>query len=280
MIVVTGATGNIGRPLVAELARLGQDVTAVSRADTAPLEDPRVRGIGADLADPDSLRAAVDGASDMFLLVPGSGGQLDGERIIGVAADAGVRRLVLVSSLGAGTRPESASHGPFGELEKLVRGSGLAWTVLRPGDFASNALAWVPSIRAERTVYAPFGDVALPSVDPLDLAAVAAAVLTEDGHDGKTYELTGPVPVSPRDKTEALAAALGTPLTFVELTREQARSGMLDVMPEPIVDGTLAILGDPTPQERAVSPDVETVLGRPGHTFADWARRHTPAFGA
>ncbi|MEV0952756.1 NAD(P)H-binding protein [Promicromonospora sp. NPDC050249] len=278
MIIVTGATGNIGRPLVAELARRGHDVTAVSRAGTAPLDDPRVRGERADLADPDSLRAVVAGAEAMFLLVPGSGEHLDTERIITTAADAGVRRLVLLSSLGAATRSGSVSHGPLAQLEKLVRGSGLDWTVLRPGDFASNAFAWAPSVRAERTVHAPFGDVALPAVDPSDIAEVAAAALVDDGHTGRTYALTGPAAVSPRERTRALAEALGVPLTFVELTRAEARAGMLAYIPEHVVDGTLAILGEPLPEEQVVSPDVETVLGRPARSFADWARRNVAAF--
>lgn len=280
MIVVTGATGNIGRPLVAELARRGHDVTAVSRAGTAPLKDPRVRGVSADLADPDGLRAAVGGASTLLLLVPGAGGHLDRERIIGAVADAGVRRLVLVSSQAAGTRPESLSHRPMAELEKLVQGSGLDWTVLRPAGFYTNAFAWIPTVRAERAVHAPFGDVALPGIDPLDIADVAAAALTQDGHTGRTYELTGPDATTPRERTAALGTALGMPLTFAELTREQALGGMLEVMPEEIAEGTLSILGQPTPQERAVSPDVEAVLGRPGRTFADWAHRNAPAFAA
>lgn len=280
MIVVTGATGNIGRPLVAELARRGHDVTAVSRAGTAPLDDPRVRGERADLADPDSLRAVVAGAEAMFLLVPGSGEHLDTERIIATAADAGVRRLVLLSSLGAATRSGSVSHGPLAQLEKLVQGSGLDWTVLRPGDFASNAFAWAPSVRADRTVHAPFGDVALPAVDPSDIAEVAAAALVDDGHAGRTYALTGPAAVSPRERTRALAEALGVPLTFVELTRAEARAGMLAYIPEHVVDGTLAILGEPLPEEQVPSPDVETVLGRPARSFADWARRNVAAFEA
>ena len=280
MIVITGATGNIGRPLVAELARQGQDVTAVSRGGTAPLDSPRVRGMSADLTDPGSLRRAVDGASAVLLLVPGAGGHLDRERIIAAAADAGVRRLVLVSSQAAGTRPESLSHRPMAELEKLVQGSGLDWTVLRPAGFYTNAFAWVPTVRAGRAVHAPFGDVALPGVDPLDIAVVAAAALTEEGHAGRTYELTGPETTTPRERTAALAGVLGISLTFVELTREQAFAGMREVMPEEIADGTRSILGEPTGRERAISPDVEKVLGRPARTFADWARRNAAAFRA
>lgn len=280
MIVVTGATGNIGRPLVTELARRGHDVTAVSRSGAVPLDDPRVRGEHADLAVPDSLRGAVEGAEAMFLLVSGSGEHLDTERIITTAADAGVRRLVLLSSLGAATRSGSVSHKPFAQLEKQVRESGLDWTVLRPGDFASNAFAWAPSVSAERTVHAPFGDVALPAVDPFDIAEVAASALVDEGHAGRTYALTGPAAVSPRDRTHALAEVLGVPLTFVELTREEARARMLAYIPEHVVDGALAILGEPLSEEQVVSPDIETVLGRSARSFADWARRNAAAFTA
>lgn len=152
--------------------------------------------------------------------------------------------------------------------------------MLRPGDFASNAFAWALSVRAERIVHAPFGDVALPAVDPSDIAEVAVAALVDDGHAGRTYALTGPAAVSPRERTQALAEALGVPLTFAELTREEARAGMLAYIPEHVVDGTLAILGEPLPEEQAVSPDVETVLGRPARSFADWARRNAAAFAA
>ncbi|MFI2362493.1 SDR family oxidoreductase [Promicromonospora sp. NPDC019610] len=278
MIVVTGATGNIGRPLVAELARRGHDVTAVSRAGLAPLDHRLVRGVRADLAEPEGLHAAVDGADALFLLVPGSGGHLDTERIIGIAAEAGVRRIVLLSSLGAVTRAGSASHAPLAELEKRVQGSGLEWTLLRPADFASNALAWVPTIRSERAVHAPFGDVALPAVDPLDIAEVAAAALVDTGHGGRSYVLTGPAALSPRERTGVLAEVLGVPIAFVEQTRDEARADMVAYMPEPVVEGTLGILGEPTPQEQQISLDIENVLGRPAHTFADWARRNMGSF--
>ena len=92
--------------------------------------------------------------------------------------------------------------------------------------------------------------------------------------------LTGPAAVSPRERTEVLARALGAPIAFVEQTRDEARADMLAYMPEPVVDGTLAILGSPTPQEQQVSPDIENVLGRPAHSFEDWVRRSAGAFMA
>lgn len=125
---------------------------------------------------------------------------------------------------------------------------------------------------------APFGDVGLPTVDPADVAEVAAVVLREGGHAGSTYDLTGPAPVTPRERAEAIGEALGTPVRFIEQTRAEARAQMLSFMPEPVVEGTLAILGEPLPAEQETSPAVERILGRAPRAFADWAARTAPAF--
>ncbi|MFD8986535.1 NAD(P)H-binding protein [Streptomyces goshikiensis] len=270
MIVVTGATGNVGRELVRLLVAAGESVTAVSRQ---PGELPDgVRHVRADLAEPETLRTALDGADALFLLVAGE----DPGAVLGHAAAGGVRRVVLLSSQGAGTRPDVYGH-PVA-FEEAVRASGLDWTVLRSGGLDSNAYAWAESVRTGGEAQAPFGDVGLPVVDPADVAAVAAAVLTGGGHTGRTYELTGPAPVTPREQAEAIGAAIGTPVRFTELTRAQARERMLRFMPEPVVEGTLGILGAPLPAERRVSPDVEYVLGRAPRTFAEWAAGAAVAF--
>ena len=278
MIVVTGATGNVGRPLVQALAEAGEDVVAVSRGVSPGAVPAGVRHHRADLADAAGLRPALTGAGALFLLVSGAGAHLDIGAILDVAAAAGVRRIVLLSSQAAVTRPESVSHAPLRAIEQAVEGTGLAWTHLRPGGFATNALAWAPSVRAGRVVTAPFGDVGLPAVDPADIAAVAAAVLRDDRHAGRAYELTGPELSTPRQRAAAIAAALGEPVRFVEQSPEEARTRMLGFMPEPVVEGTLAIIGAPTPAEQRISPDVARVLGRPPHAFADWARRSAAAF--
>ncbi|MGI5242651.1 hypothetical protein [Dactylosporangium sp. CA-139066] len=127
-------------------------------------------------------------------------------------------------------------------------------------------------------MHAPFADVALPIIDPDDIAAVAAAALLDERHAGRTYTLTGPEPTTPRERAAAIAAAIGEPVRFVEQTPESARAQMLAFMPEPVADGTLAILGRPLPAERSVSPDVEAVLGRKPSSFADWAARNAAAF--
>ncbi|WP_432920906.1 NAD(P)H-binding protein [Microbispora sp. CA-135349] len=270
MIVVTGAIGNVGGRLVALLAAAGERVTAVSRRDTEPPQG--VRQVRADLGDPAGLKEAFDGADALFLLVAGEAPQA----VVEAARAGGIRRVVLLSSQGAGTRPEFYRHPAA--FEDAVRRSGLEWTILRPGGFHSNAYAWAESIRGGRTAAAPFGDIGLPTVDPADIAEVAAAVLREDGHTGRVYELTGPAPTTPRERAAAIGAALGEPVRFAEQTREEARAQMLGFMPERVAEGTLAILGEPLAAEQRVSPDVERVLGRAPRSFADWAVRNVAAF--
>lgn len=163
-------------------------------------------------------------------------------------------------------------------IEEAVRGSGLAWTILRPGGFASNACAWAESVRAERTVAAPFGDVGIPVIDPADIGEVAAVALGKDEHDGHVYELNVPVAITPRQQAEAIGAALGEPVRFVELTRGEAHVRMAAFLPEPVVETTLAVLGEPNAAELRLSPDVERILGRAPHSFGGWARRNVEAF--
>jgi uncharacterized protein YbjT (DUF2867 family) len=276
MIVVTGATGNVGRPLVRALVEAGEEVTAVSRGGAGEAVPDGVTHHRADLADAESLRPALAGADAFFLLIAEAGTQLDPHAIVDVVKSAGISRVVLLSSQVVGTR--SVSHAPLRRVEEVIEQSGLTWTHLRPGAFASNALAWVSSVRAERTVAAPFADVALPVVDPQDIAETAAAVLREPGHGGRAYVLTGPEATSPRQRARIIGDVLGEPITFVELTREQARDRMAASMPEHLVERTLSFNGAPTPEEQRVSPDVATVTGRSPRHFADWARRTITVF--
>ncbi|SMD07833.1 SDR family oxidoreductase [Lentzea albidocapillata] len=278
MIVVTGATGNIGRPLTRALAESGEQVTAVSR-NAAEVPDG-VRHVQADLADARSLEPALDGAKALFLLLSGDLHAADASPadIIVQAKANGVRRIVLLSTLGVVTRPFGTTRVAMRELEDVVRNSGLDWSILQPGGFASNALWWAESVRANRMVAAPFGDTGVPILDPADIAEVAAACLTDDRHNGAVYELTGPEVITPREQTAAIAGALGEPVRFHELTRAEAKAGMEQLMPGELADDTLDILSSPTPHELRVSPDVQAVLGRAPRSFADWAARNVEAF--
>ncbi|GAA1565456.1 NAD(P)H-binding protein [Kribbella hippodromi] len=230
-------------------------------------------GYRVDLTQPHTLAPALEGAKAVFLLTAAdflARGNL--QDVVEVVRTAGVRRVVLLSSQGVGTKRHPSIH------EDAVTGSGLEWTILRPGNFASNAYAWAESIRSHHVIQAPFVDVALPAVDPADIADVAAAALIEDGHANATYTLTGPAAVSPRQQAAAIQEVLGTPIQVTELTREQARQGMLAFMPAPVVESTLDILGSPTPGEQEVSPDVQHILGRAPRSFADWVTRNADAF--
>ncbi|MFE7127631.1 SDR family oxidoreductase [Streptomyces sp. NPDC057617] len=280
MITVTGATGNIGRTLVELLAEAGEEVVALSRRPQPAHHAARVRWAQADIGDAKNVRPALTGARALFILLAGelnSRGESPNV-LLDTAIDAGIERVVLVSSQVSATRPEALSHARLREFEAAVRASGQSFTILRPGGFASNAFAWAETVRTERTVFAPFGDVALPVIDPADIAAVAAAVLREDGHAGRAYELTGPELISPRQQAAAISEALGEKVTFVELSREEAHARMAQFMPEQIVTSTLDVLGVPLPAEQKISPDVATVLHRPARPFAEWAARNLPAF--
>ncbi|MFJ9212557.1 SDR family oxidoreductase [Streptomyces sp. NPDC102264] len=278
MIVVTGATGNIGRPLTQALAEAGRQVTAVSR-HTAAVPDG-VRHVVADLTEPAGLKPALAGAKALFLLLSGDlhATGANPAEIIGEAAAGGVRRVVLLSTLGVVTRPSGHTRIAMRALEDTLRESGLEWAILRPGGFASNALWWADSIRTQQVVAAPFGDIGVPVIDPADIAAVAAACLLDDRHTGGVYELTGPEVITPRRQAEAIATALGSPVRFHELTRDEARTAMSQSMPTELADDTLDILGSPNPAELRVSPDVQRVLGRAPRPFADWAARNVAAF--
>ncbi|TMR89250.1 NAD(P)H-binding protein [Nonomuraea basaltis] len=273
MIVVTGATGNVGQPLMQTLVAAGEQVTAVSRR-ISELDVPvGVRHQQADLAEPASLKPALQGAEALFLLTSPdfmANGNLGD--VMNVVRAVGVRRVVLLSSHGVGTQ-RHPSH-----LEDAVKQSGLEWTMLRPGNFDSNTFQWADSIRAQRVVRAPFGAVAVPAIDPADIAEVAAVALREPGHEGNVYTLTGPLPISPQQQAAAIGDALGESVQFAEQSREEARKQMLAYMPEPVVEATLGALGTPSAAEQRVSPDVERLLGRSPHTFAQWAERNVAAF--
>ncbi|MFH8739326.1 SDR family oxidoreductase [Streptomyces sp. NPDC017964] len=278
MIVVTGATGNVGRPLTKALAEAGEQVTAVSR-HAAAMPDG-VRHVPADLAEPQGLTRALDGAKALFLLLSGDlhAPEARPTDLIDLAAARGVRRVVLLSSQGVATRPLGPSRITMRAVEDALRESGLDWAILRPGGFASNALAWAESVRTQGTVAAPFGDVGVPIVDPADIAEVAAACLLDDRHTGGIFELTGPEVITPRQQTEVIAAVLGSPVQFHELTREEAKAAMTQFVPPELADDTLDIISAPNPAELRICSDVQRVLGRAPRPFNDWAARRIAAF--
>jgi uncharacterized protein YbjT (DUF2867 family) len=276
MYLVTGATGNAGGELVRALAAAGEPVRALVRNPARAYLPEGVDVVAGDLNRPESVAAALGGVRGAFLLA-------GYDRMPDTLAElqrAGVERVVLLSasSVLSTDGDENAVSAYHRASEAAVRESGLAWTFLRPHSFMSNALRWVEQLRAGDVVREEFGDVAVAAIDPADIAAVAAAALTTDGHDGRAYRLTGPEALRPADRVRILGAALGRPLRFEPIPDDEARERMSAAMPQKYVDAFFSFFVDGSLDESLVFPTVQEVLGRPPRTFAQWAEAHVDAF--
>jgi len=237
--------------------------------------------VAGDLGRPETLGAALDGIERVFLLSGGPEGPGHDANLVGAAQQAGVGHVVTLSVLGAGHGAEDPITRWHLAGERAVVESGMAWTILRPGAFMSNALMWAPGVKAQGVVYAPFAQSKTAAVDPADIAAVAARALTEPGHEEKTYPLTGPDLLSATDQVEALGAALGRPLRLVDVPPEAAKAGMVDSgMAAELADAVIASMAQAgIDHAMAVLRTVEEVAGRPARSFAEWANAHLAAFG-
>lgn len=281
-ILITGATGHVGRELLAELASRGRPVRAMTRRPEAIAPRPGVEIVRGDFEDAASLDAALAGVAAVFSMsaqpVFGAPTPTHDEALAAACRRAGVRRVVKLSALGGGGRdPESPIVQWVRAAEATVIESGAEWTLLRPGRFMTNTLAWAAMIRRGDEVSIPMARRRAASIDPADVARVAALALCEPGHAGQRYELSGPEALSPADELAILGELLGRPLRLSELSNDAARAGMLRYgMPERVVD---VILADSDSQHGAeVLPTVGELTGRPPRRFADWAAAHRAAF--
>ncbi|MFJ8667366.1 NAD(P)H-binding protein [Streptomyces sp. NPDC093600] len=234
-----------------------------------------VEAVEGDLAAPASWESALEGVRWLFL-VSRLGPDAD---ILQAARQAGVEHVVLVSSITVQTHPHLGPAIDNLAVEELLKGSGMAWTILRPTQFASNALMWAASIRAHETVRAPYAETPLPTIHPADIAAVARVALTEPGHRGHTYALTGPEPVTARQQVEAIAAALGRPIPFAEISRRQAYAQMAEVFGAEVADAVLDVTGgDVNDELLRVRDTVPRVTRVPARPFRQWASENAAAF--
>jgi uncharacterized protein YbjT (DUF2867 family) len=276
MILVTGATGNIGRALLKELQAYGAGPLRALTRDAARAAFPDgVEAVEGDLAEAASLRPALEGVRSLFL-VSRLGPDAD---ILEAARQAGVEHVTLVSSITVETHPHLGPAGENLAVEQLLKDSGMAWTILRPTQFASNALMWAGTFRERQTVRMPYADTALPTIHPADIASVARVALTEPGHRGRTYALTGPERVTARQQVESIAAALGRKADFAEISREEAYAHMAAVFGAEAADAVLDVTGgDVNEALQQVRDTVAQVTGSAARPFRQWASENTASF--
>ncbi len=265
--LVTGATGNTGRHVVAELVRRGEKVRALTRdpAGAAGRFPDEVEVIGGTHTEPEGLGAALDGVSRLHVTVTAGLAEV-GPALVRRAVGAGVRRITVVWG------------GAVGPVERAVADSGVEWTRLEPQEFMSNTLTWIESVRAEGVVREPY-DLPSALVHEADIAAVAAVALLDDGHTGRAYNITGPEALTPRERIALLSRAVGRDIAFVPITHAQAvdrlmATGVSRADAEYVIDWYSA----PGDAGATVVDTVERVTGHPARTFAQWAAEHAERF--
>ena len=274
-ILVTGATGNVGGALAAQLAARGEEVRAVVRDPAGVHLSAGVEVVRGDLELPESLTPALKGARAVFLL----GGWSDMPELMRRIERARVQHVVLLTSrCVVGGRPDNPVTRMWLDSESGVRDSGVPWTVLRPSGYQSNALRWLPQLRQGDVVRAPWPDVSIAAIDPADIAAVAATVLTEPGHEGRAHALSGPVALRPGEQVDTLADVLGRPLRYEALSDEQARLEMAADTPAPFIDAFFRFYSDGEFDDSPVLDTVQQITGHAPRRFEQWARVHAQAF--
>jgi (4-alkanoyl-5-oxo-2,5-dihydrofuran-3-yl)methyl phosphate reductase len=275
MIAVTGATGNIGLHLVRMLLDAGQQVRVLAR-DQARAKT-MLRG-GVEIIDAASP-SALAGSDKAFLLVqPGPDMAATAGAFAEAARAAGVKHIVAISSGTIDMKPTVALGAWHRALEERIEASGLAWTFVRPGNFASNALRWAPTIRRKSTVFATKPDGRSAPIDPYDIAGVAVAALVQPGHEGKTYSVMGPATMSAREQVDVISVELGRDLQIIDAPPEQMRAGLISGGMSPVMaDAIVELLGQTDP---VLTTTVKDITGNEPRTFATWVENNRRAFAS
>lgn len=275
MILVTGATGNIGGELVSALAERGHRVRALARNPGRVQAPAGVDVMAGDVGDPDAILRALAGVRKVFLL-----GNFASAETVRRIRDAGVEHLVLLTSrCVVGGKPDNAITRMWLDAEAAARDAGVAWTILRPSGFHSNALRWLPQLQQGDVVRAPWPDVPIASIDPADIAAVAATVLSGPGHEHSAPSISGPEPLTPGEQVSVLARILQRPLRYEPLSDADARAGMAVDTPAAFIDAFFRFFSDGEYDDSIVVDAVQRITGRRPRTFEQWARAHAGSFG-
>ncbi len=269
--LIAGATGTVGREIVRQLVAAGHPVRALTRdperaRGALPEGAEAVRG---DLTDPDSLVPHLRGVEGLHLITFGGDDYAaleTGPRLVELAASAGVRRVTVLSDFHEGG------------VQEALRASTLAWTFLNPVEFMSNLLAYAEEIRAEGLMRVS-RDQPSAMVHEADIASVAVSALTEDGHGGRSYPISGPEPLTPAEQAERLSTAIGREVAVVRLSPEEtARSLRAGGHDEEYVAFALDLAANPPEVGGQVQDTVRRVTGRPGRSLAQWAAEHAEQF--
>ena len=282
MILVTGGTGAVGRELLRLLSQAGIATRALTRNPQKAPTLPGITWVGGDLAKPETLTPAFEGAQKLFLLTHYYEDMVELQHnAIAAARAAGVIHVVKQSAFAASDH----SNAPIGrwhyQVEKELQASGLAWTMLRPHHFMQNLLAQAEYIIKDGVVYSASGDGKIPYIDPRDIAAVAFVTLTQPGHLGKKYVLTGGEAISYRQAAEIIGATIGKPVRFVDESPDQARARRVrEGLPPAVIESALAI----SAYQRAggktvtITNTIADLTGRPPRTVGEFVREHAAAF--
>ena len=282
MILVTGGTGGIGSELLRLLSQAGVPARALTRNPKKAQTLPGITWVTGDLARPATLTTAFEDAKTVFLLTHYLDDMVTLQQIaIAAARAAGMTHVVKVSAFAASDH----SNAPIGrwhyQVEKELQASGLAWTMLRPHHFMQNLLAQAQYVIKEGVLYSPSGDGKIPYIDASDVAAVAFATLTQPGHRGKKYVLTGSEAISYRQAAEIIGAVIGKKVRFVDESPEQARARRVrEGVPPAVIESILAIGAYQRAGGKTVTitNTVAELTGRPPRTVAEFVQQNASAF--
>lgn len=271
IILVTGATGQIGRLIIEALLEAGHSVRALTRdPDRARAVLPdRVDVRQGDLTNIESLEPVFAGIDALHLITFGGDDGADltnGAEIIGLAERSGIKRISVLS----GWSPTS--------VEVALERSSIASAVLQPVDFMGNAKDWIDEIRETGTV-STLASYPTVAVHEADIAAVAACALTEDGHAGHEYRLTGPAPLTPAERTAIISSAINRELRHVQLTEDQERERLASYgMGEEFVEFGIELAMNPPEGASRVEDTVKRVTTHPARTFEQWVHENAELF--
>jgi uncharacterized protein YbjT (DUF2867 family) len=277
MIVVIGGTGQVGRQVTTQLRERDLPVRVVTRGLNPAGTPPGAEVARADLADPASLEPHLAGAQALFLLWPFTSPELTASLAPKVAEVAArhARRIVYLSAQAAADQP-----GSFWALvEQAIENSGAPWTFLRPTGFASNTLLWADQIRSGDVVRWPFGAAARALIDERDIAGVAVRALSDDGHEGARYLLSGPAVLTQAEQLAAIGQVIGRELRWEDMSRDAALEALTAAWGDrAFVQTALDAWEWFVDHSETVTTTVQDVTGAPARSFADWAVANAAAF--